>query len=217
MLGASAASAVPKPAVSAIAQDGGPPLLQLTTEPPGTVRFLAPGVPALWGIGVTTRVARLDTLVGYLRAHGALTALGPHTTVELASCTQPWTAAGCAAGPRSILPATAIDRLTQPAMPLTDPARAIPAHVYLRARILLAADAPNAVQGESATVVAAVSASGIADADTPAVPGVHTPAEMADTGTDLLAVALLGAAAVGAGAIVAGAARRRKRGADHAA
>jgi len=217
VLGASAASAVQTPDVATAAtltQGDDPPLLQLATDPPGTVHTLAPGAPAFWRIGITTRVERLDTLVGYLRAQGALASLGPHTTVELASCTQPWTAAGCVAGAHSILPATAIDQLTQAAVPLTDPARAIPAHVYLQARVALAVDAPVTVQGDTVTVAATVSAAGSTDAglDTPGGDGsiTATSGGIADTGTDLLATALLGAVAVGTGAAIAGAARRRK-------
>ncbi|HWU60191.1 MAG TPA: hypothetical protein VN045_15825 [Microbacteriaceae bacterium] len=185
--------------------DDSPPL-QLTTDPPGLVHILTPGESAIWNVGVTTRAATVDALVGQLRASGSLAAASPLTTVALESCIAQWGGRDCSHGRFVVLAPTTLANLSDSAFPLTDLRRSIPRGVYIQARVSMPANVQAAMQGAELNLKFTATASG-EDGKT----GPGRAGHMASTGSDVFGSALLATLAVTTGVGVAAAVRRRRR------
>lgn len=209
MASAAVGAALLRPA-SALAEQSGsdPSALILTTEPPGTVHDLEPGSPALWNVGVTLRRMPVGTLVGMVTADGGFTSsdvASVPAALELLGCSVQWQDQVCTTGARVILPSTTTSGLPRASLALADPAKPVPAQVWVQARVTLDTDAPAATAGEL-KVRLTVDAMG---AERPAS-GARS--SLADTGTSPLGAGLLALAAVSAGLAVVALARGRRHG-----
>jgi hypothetical protein len=203
------APVVPRAASGPTVGAGSGGALLLQGDPPGTVHDLVPGQPALWNVGVTVRRTPVTTLVGVLTAQGGITSgdTAVPVDVELLGCPDHWAGDACAGGERVILSATPVTELPDSAASLADPARPVPASMWVQARVTLADDAPQDSTGEL-DVRLTVDASG---ADQPAGgSGVGT-GPLAATGSSPWGASLLAVAAVGGGMAVVGLVRLRRR------
>jgi hypothetical protein len=188
----------------ALADDG--PLLQLTSDPPETVRILTPGESAAWNVGVTTRAATVESLVGAVRASGPLAAAAPDTTIAIASCRVPWQGSECTGNLFAVLAPTKLANLSDSTLKLTDVQQPIPRGLYIQVRVGLPSDTPLGAQGSDLTVKLKVVAAGRDEQKA----ATRLSAHMASTGLDVVGFGLLGAIAVAAGCGVTAFARRHR-------
>lgn len=184
-----------------------PGAVVLTTDPPGAMHELTPGIPALWNVGVTLRRMPVSSFVGILTAEGGFGSTDGERVsadVELLGCGDAWRGTVCVSGAWRILPPIETGDLPSGALALRTPAQPIPAETWVQARVALRKDAPVDTAG-LLRVRLTVDAIG---ADV--APRVAT--ALPSTGSTPVGPALLAIAAVSAGLAVATLARRRTHG-----
>ena len=204
---------LPPAAALAASDTTDPSALVLTGDAPGTVHRLEPGVPSLWNVGVTLRRMPVSTLVGIVAAAGGFATAGGASVpvdVELLGCTDAWSGDVCASGARIILPTTPTSALPSAEVALADPRRAVPARLYVQARVTLDPAAPVGTSGELRVRLTVDAMGAGAAAPGGPLPAAGAPASLAGTGSAPLGAALLALAAVLGGFAVAALARRNR-------
>ncbi|MDP9904653.1 hypothetical protein [Arthrobacter bambusae] len=171
---------------------------------------LVPGATVVWPVEVTTRIDRLDSLLGRLSVAGGLAHAG-NVTAEVVSCLVPWLSDHCASGEHAVLALTPLDQLLPEPAALQAPPKPRPGTTYLEVRIRVASDA-HLPEDATMTAILRVDASG-PDGDTVSHPTLSV-STLANTGASVCGYGVLAVAAIAAGLLIAGVAAliQRRRG-----
>ncbi|ASN18780.1 hypothetical protein CGK93_02970 [Arthrobacter sp. YN] len=214
MLGA--APAAPAAATTLAAGSDPSGWLELDAGPAGQVHRLTPGGSADWAMDVNVRGEPAASLeVGLKSEPAAADVLRDFLSVELQSCSEPWSGGSCAGGHRVLMHRTSLSSVGGVRVDLMGPGNSESSNAHVLLTATLAEDVPREVQGSRTQIVVGFHGSGDGDgagagggagsggnAGSGGFPGNPTgpsSGALPDTGFRLGGFALLGFVAVAAG------------------
>ncbi|MGO4146856.1 hypothetical protein AB4Y77_17390 [Paenarthrobacter sp. YAF11_1] len=164
MAAATAAPAAPAVAAAVAADSEASGWLELDAGPAGQVHRLTPGGSADWAVDVHVRGEPATSLEVGLKSEPAATdVLRDFLSVELQSCSEPWSGSSCADGHRVLMHPTSLNSAGGVRVDLMGPDNTELANAHVLLTATLAEDVPREVQGSRTQIVVGVHGSGDED------------------------------------------------------